>query len=105
MFRLLVQIKPRKRVTGRSSKKTEEIVDLEKEELDAIALSGKRLLLISLLVEHCLEMVTDCQLTTFAAAREALLDPGPDLVVCDEGHRIKNERTGIAAALSAIKTR
>nr|CRZ23838.1 BMA-RAD-26 [Brugia malayi] len=78
MFRLLVQIKPKKRVTGRPNKKTEEIVDLEKEELDAMAL---------------------------CAAREALLDPGPDLVVCDEGHRIKNERTGIAAALSAIKTR
>lgn len=46
-----------------------------------------------------------CELVYFAAAREALLDPGPDLVVCDEGHRIKNERTGIAAALSAIKTR
>lgn len=45
MFRLLVQIKPKKRVTGRPSKKTEEIVDLEKEELDAIALCGKRLFL------------------------------------------------------------
>ncbi|KAM3726005.1 Transcriptional regulator ATRX [Dirofilaria immitis] len=78
MFRLLVQIKPKKRIPGKHNKKTEEIVDLEKEELDAIAL---------------------------CAAREALLDPGPDLVVCDEGHRIKNERTGIAAALSAIKTR
>uniref|UniRef100_A0A2K6W2N0 Protein, SNF2 family n=2 Tax=Onchocerca TaxID=6281 RepID=A0A2K6W2N0_ONCVO len=78
MFRLLVQIKPKKRISAKPSKKMEEIVDLEKEELDAIAL---------------------------CAAREALLDPGPDLVVCDEGHRIKNERTGIAAALSAIKTR
>uniref|UniRef100_A0A158Q801 Helicase ARIP4 n=1 Tax=Elaeophora elaphi TaxID=1147741 RepID=A0A158Q801_9BILA len=78
MFRLLVQMKPKKRITGRPSKKTEEIVDLEKEELDAMAL---------------------------CAAREALLNPGPDLVVCDEGHRIKNERTGITAALSAIKTR
>uniref|UniRef100_A0A915PBJ3 Uncharacterized protein n=1 Tax=Setaria digitata TaxID=48799 RepID=A0A915PBJ3_9BILA len=77
MFRLMVQIKPKKRVPGKHNKK-EEIVDLEKEELDAIAL---------------------------CAAREALLNPGPDLVVCDEGHRIKNERTGIAAALSAIKTR
>uniref|UniRef100_A0A8L8KM09 Helicase ATP-binding domain-containing protein n=1 Tax=Heligmosomoides polygyrus TaxID=6339 RepID=A0A8L8KM09_HELPZ len=37
--------------------------------------------------------------------RSALIDPGPDLVVCDEGHKIKNLNTDIAAALGAIKTR
>ncbi|VDN25165.1 unnamed protein product [Gongylonema pulchrum] len=78
MFRLLVQVKPKKRIPARSNKKIEEVVDLEKEEMDALALN---------------------------VAREALLNPGPDLVVCDEGHRIKNERTGIATALSAIRTR
>ncbi|PIO66302.1 protein, SNF2 family, partial [Teladorsagia circumcincta] len=37
--------------------------------------------------------------------RGALIDPGADLVVCDEGHKIKNLNTDIALALGAIKTR
>jgi RAD54-like protein 2 len=37
--------------------------------------------------------------------REALLSPGPDLVICDEGHRIKNLNTEVANALSAINTK
>lgn len=37
--------------------------------------------------------------------REALLDPGPDLVVCDEGHKIKNWNSDISMALSSIRTR
>lgn len=41
MFRLLVQIKPRRRIVGKSNKKADEIVDLEKEEMDALALSGE----------------------------------------------------------------
>uniref|UniRef100_A0A915DZK8 Uncharacterized protein n=1 Tax=Ditylenchus dipsaci TaxID=166011 RepID=A0A915DZK8_9BILA len=36
---------------------------------------------------------------------EALLVPGPHLVVCDEGHKIKNIKTEVAAALNAIHTR
>ncbi|KAI6175404.1 SNF2 family N-terminal domain containing protein [Aphelenchoides bicaudatus] len=36
---------------------------------------------------------------------EALIDPGADLVVCDEGHRIKNLKTDVARALSDLKTR
>ena len=34
-----------------------------------------------------------------------LLDPGPDLVVCDEGHLLKNEKSAINKAVSRIATR
>ncbi|XP_033127122.1 transcriptional regulator ATRX-like [Anneissia japonica] len=36
---------------------------------------------------------------------EALIDPGPDIVVCDEGHMLKNAQTAISKALNQIKTR
>ncbi|XP_052780852.1 uncharacterized protein LOC128217627 [Mya arenaria] len=36
---------------------------------------------------------------------EALVNPGPDLVVCDEGHRIKNSHAGISVSLKQIKTK
>lgn len=36
---------------------------------------------------------------------EALINPGPDLIVCDEGHRIKNSQAGISQSLKNIKTR
>lgn len=29
-------------------------------------------------------------------ADRAICDPGPDVVICDEGHRIKNEKTKIS---------
>ena len=37
--------------------------------------------------------------------RSALVDPGPDLVICDEGHRIKNSHASISQALKAIATK
>ncbi|KAM9728822.1 transcriptional regulator ATRX-like [Menidia menidia] len=37
--------------------------------------------------------------------KSALVDPGPDFVVCDEGHILRNEATNTAKALNAIKTR
>ncbi|CAB3405703.1 unnamed protein product [Caenorhabditis bovis] len=37
--------------------------------------------------------------------KEALLDPGPELVVCDEGHKIKNLTSEISMALNNIRTR
>ena len=37
--------------------------------------------------------------------QSALCSPGPDLILCDEGHRIKNDYTNISQALKKIRTR
>ena len=37
--------------------------------------------------------------------KQCLVDPGPDLVVCDEGHLIKNQTGAINRAITQIKTR
>ncbi|XP_070699395.1 transcriptional regulator ATRX-like [Pempheris klunzingeri] len=39
------------------------------------------------------------------AFKSILVDPGPDFVVCDEGHILRNENSNISKALNAIKTR
>lgn len=36
---------------------------------------------------------------------ETLVNPGPDLVVCDEGHLLKNDATATAIAMNNIRTR
>ena len=36
---------------------------------------------------------------------ELLQNPGPEVVVCDEGHTIRNQSSGIAASLNAIGTK
>ncbi|XP_072230790.1 transcriptional regulator ATRX-like [Leuresthes tenuis] len=36
--------------------------------------------------------------------KSALVDPGPDFVVCDEGHILRNEATNVSKAMNAIKT-
>lgn len=33
-----------------------------------------------------------------------LINPGPDLVVCDEGHLLKNEKTSLSKAVNKIRT-
>ncbi|XP_045475499.1 uncharacterized protein LOC123681257 isoform X2 [Harmonia axyridis] len=41
----------------------------------------------------------------FDAVHQALIEPGPDLVICDEGHRIKNSHASISQALKMMKTK
>ena len=41
----------------------------------------------------------------FSEIKQILVDPGPDLVICDEGHRIKNVHASTSQALKAIKTK
>ncbi|XP_044264411.1 transcriptional regulator ATRX homolog isoform X1 [Tribolium madens] len=38
-------------------------------------------------------------------AMEALVDPGPDLIICDEGHQLKNGKTLKTQALMKVKTK
>lgn len=40
----------------------------------------------------------------FPSILEGLVDPGPDLVICDEGHVIKNHVTTVSKAVNRIKT-
>lgn len=42
---------------------------------------------------------------TFENMRRALTNPGADLVVCDEGHRIKNSNAEISVALNEIRSK
>ncbi|KAM9384729.1 transcriptional regulator ATRX-like isoform 1-T1 [Pholidichthys leucotaenia] len=37
--------------------------------------------------------------------KRILVDPGPDLVICDEGHILRKETSNISKAMNAIKTR
>lgn len=36
---------------------------------------------------------------------ETLLNPGADIVICDEGHMIKNRKSATSLAVNEIKTR
>ena len=37
-------------------------------------------------------------------SQEGLIDPGADLVVCDEGHLLKNAKTSLSKAVNRIRT-
>lgn len=41
----------------------------------------------------------------FLEVHLALVSPGPDLVICDEGHRIKNSHASISQALKQMETK
>jgi len=40
----------------------------------------------------------------FPTITEGLIDPGPDLVICDEGHVLKNHSTATSKSVNRIKT-
>lgn len=50
-------------------------------------------------------MDSNKNMETMESIYQALVKPGPDLVICDEGHRIKNAQAGISVALKQIRTR
>ncbi|XP_044218981.1 transcriptional regulator ATRX isoform X1 [Thunnus albacares] len=37
--------------------------------------------------------------------QKTLVDPGPDIVICDEGHILKNEASAVSRAMNSIRTR
>lgn len=39
------------------------------------------------------------------ATRKYLLNPGADLVICDEGHTIKNQKSTTSTAVNKIQTK
>lgn len=54
---------------------------------------------------HCARFYALTFAYKFLEAQKSLCKPGPDLVVCDEGHRIKNSQANISQALKKIHTR
>lgn len=42
---------------------------------------------------------------SISEVHSALVSPGPDLVICDEGHRIKNSHASISQALKQMETK
>jgi RAD54-like protein 2 len=98
MFRLMVTKKSSQTSSTSTSTKNINIsspltTDLEEEDKNFETMEGrkKRRLIIWLKIKF-----------SNIDIRNALINP--DLVICDEGHRIKNHQAGVAIALKSIKT-
>merc|ERR550532_1442150 len=78
LYRLLANKKQRKKRKKKATARDPECIDIEEE-----------------------DRAKDMLDTNYAA----LVDPGPDLIICDEGHRTKNSHASISQALKSIKTR
>lgn len=67
-------------------------------------------LMVKYIVYNLVLVHTNCYYTifyclNFLEMREALVKPGPDLVICDEGHRIKNSHASTSQSLKEIESR
>ncbi|XP_022128555.2 uncharacterized protein LOC111002675 [Pieris rapae] len=49
--------------------------------------------------------IDDVRPTIIKKIRTALLEPGPDVVICDEGHLLKNDSSVLAVAMSRVTTK
>ncbi|XP_064073832.1 uncharacterized protein LOC113396833 isoform X1 [Vanessa tameamea] len=50
-------------------------------------------------------MLDNVRPTIVNKIRMALLDPGPDMIICDEGHLLKNDCSVLAVAMSRVVTK
>ncbi|XP_050674558.1 uncharacterized protein LOC126972036 isoform X2 [Leptidea sinapis] len=50
-------------------------------------------------------IIDDIRPTIVNKIRTALLDPGPDMIICDEGHLLKNDASVLAVAMSRVQTK
>nr|CAB3265409.1 helicase ARIP4-like [Phallusia mammillata] len=78
MYRLLASRKSRKRRSKKTKTELPSVVDLDEQGRISSLQSGMQ---------------------------DSLLKPGPDLIICDEGHRIKNSHANISKVLKDVRTK